>query len=148
MNVPVARCIPAGAACLLVVAAGLAGTVAQAAIAARAAGPGQYPVKAKVSLAQGEPWSVAADGRSGRVYVTNLFDQSVSVISTVTDAVVATTTVGENPRSVYVANSSSHDISVLAARSGKVLTTIGLGDSVEPWAIAVDPVTDRIYVAE
>jgi YVTN family beta-propeller protein len=157
MNVPVARCITAGAACLLVVAAGLAGTVAQAAIAARAAGPGQYPVKAKVSLAQGEPWSVAADGRSGRVYVTNLFDQSVSVISTVTDAVVATTTVGENPRSVavdpdtsrvYVANSGSHDISVLAARSGKVLTTIGLGDSVEPWAIAVDPVTDRIYVAE
>jgi YVTN family beta-propeller protein len=160
MNRPVARCLAVGVASLFVAGASLAGTVAQAAIPA-AAGPVRYPVKAKVPVGRGEPWSVAADARSGRVYVANLFDQSVTVISTATDKVIATTRVGEYPRSVavdpdtgrvYVAGQTSiYDealVQVIDPATGTVTATISFPDngiSSEMSGIAVNPRTDTVY---
>jgi YVTN family beta-propeller protein len=68
------------------------------------------------------PSDVAYDSHDRRMYVTNYFDNSVSVIDTKTNKVNATIVVGTSPRGVaydsvynkvYVVNSGSDSVSVI-----------------------------------
>jgi YVTN family beta-propeller protein len=78
-------------------------------------------------------------------YVTNTSDDTVSVISLDTNAVVGTINVGDQPGYVavtpdglraYVSNRNSNNVSVIDAISGSVIQTIGVGTT--PLQLAVD----------
>ncbi len=96
--------------------------------------------------------ALTPDGKSA--FVTNLGDNTVSVIDTETDSVITTVSVGSYPRGLavtpdgsraYVANSSDNTISVINTSSNSVVTTIS-GVS-GPLAVAVSPDGKRAYVS-
>ncbi|WP_405583027.1 Ig-like domain repeat protein [Streptomyces sp. NBC_01190] len=102
----------------------------------------------------GFPTSVAVtpSGLSG--YVTNEDDNTVSVISTATNTVIATIPVGSVPfwaavspdgLSVYVTNSGGNTVSVISTATNTVTTTIPVGSV--PLGIAVAPSGLLAYVA-
>jgi YVTN family beta-propeller protein len=111
------------------------------------------------------PISMSADGRF--VWVVNPGGDSVSVISTRTNAVIGTVRVGDEPVSValdpnnryaYVANAASGTVTVIRItrastrrfrarpdrRSGRRGTIV---TGAEPWNIVVSPNGRRVYVA-
>jgi YVTN family beta-propeller protein len=72
-----------------------------------------------------------------RGYVTNTVDNTVSVIDTATNMVVATVPVGVGPRGVainpngafaYVANSGDNTVSVISTATNAVVATIPVGN--------------------
>src|SRR5713226_428917 len=74
----------------------------------------------------GFPVGVAADPRTNSIYVTNNFDNTVSVISGRTKTVTATIPVGINPfrvaanpktNTIYVTNTDSGTVSVINGRT-------------------------------
>ena len=86
--------------------------------------------------------------------VTNYNDNTVSVIATSSNTVVATVAVGDNPYGValtpdgshaYVDNSSDNTVSVIATSSNTVVATVGVGN--DPIGVAVTPDGTRAYVA-
>jgi YVTN family beta-propeller protein len=86
--------------------------------------------------------------------VTNLGDNTVSVIDEATGGVTATIPVGAGPDGVgvdpslhlvYVANGGANTVSVIDEATGAVTSTIAVGSS--PSAVAVDPVAHTAYVA-
>ena len=88
-----------------------------------------------------------------RAYVTNLNDDTVSVIDTVTASVIATVPVGSGPtvvavtpngRFAYVMNQLSNNVSVISAASNTVVATIPLGTF--PSGIAMNPNRAFAYV--
>lgn len=88
-----------------------------------------------------------------RLYVTNSGDGTVSVADPVTDTVIATLSVGADPRAVavnpaspraYVANLGSNTVSVIDTDANTVVNTIGVGTS--PFGAAVNPSGTRLYV--
>ncbi len=87
-------------------------------------------------------------------YVTNQVSNSVSVIDTATNTVVATITAGSSPIGVaitpdgaraYVANQIAGTVSVINTVSNTVVATITLGGS--PFGVAITPDGTRAYVA-
>ncbi len=71
------------------------------------------------------PFGIAVDERTRAVYVTNISDDTVSVISGRTNTVAATIPVGSKPRGVgvntltrtaYVSNFASNTLTVLCIR--------------------------------
>jgi YVTN family beta-propeller protein len=95
--------------------------------------------------------AVAVDGRLRRAFVTDARRQAVLVLDTRRGTVVQVVKVGPNPYAVAVDTQSgrvfvawgAHRVSVLDARSGRVLRTLtGLGRT-----IAVDEKTRRVFVA-
>jgi YVTN family beta-propeller protein len=89
---------------------------------------------------------------TNRIYVSNSFESSLSVIDGVTNNVVDTIGIGFFPDQVavnpmtnriYVANTHGDSISVIDGTSGTVLTTIPVG--VGPEDITVDATRNRIY---
>ena len=71
---------------------------------------------------------------NGTVYVSNLYDKTVSVIDESTDAVTATVAVGNYPRGlvaaagdVYVANYNDNTVSVIDESKDVVVATIDVG---------------------
>jgi YVTN family beta-propeller protein len=81
-----------------------------------------------------------------RAYVTNTFSNSVSVIDTTSNTVVATVGVGANPAELaitpdgtraYVANESSSSVSVIDTASSTVVATVPVG--VTPFGVAITP---------
>jgi YVTN family beta-propeller protein len=92
-----------------------------------------------------------------KVYVTNHFDNTVSVIATATSTVTATIPVGSGPSGVavtpdgtkvYVANNGfgfGTNVSVIDAATNTVIATIPVGSS--PSNVAVTPDGRRVYVA-
>ena len=106
-----------------------------------------------------EPFSLAVSPDGKKVYVVNTSNSSgpgntVSVINTATNLVVATVTVGSEPVAVavtpdskfaYVSNLADSTVSVISAATDTVLTTI---PSISvPWGIAVTPSGADVYVA-
>jgi YVTN family beta-propeller protein len=102
------------------------------------------------------PDAVAADPATGTVYVTNVVDNTVSVIDEATGTITATIAVDSGPDAlaadpgtgtVYVANDTILDgtVSVIDTATDTITATIGVGSG--PDALAVDPVTHTIYVA-
>ncbi|MDC8011030.1 beta-propeller fold lactonase family protein [Tahibacter soli] len=88
-----------------------------------------------------------------RAYVANADNNSVSVIDTATNSVVATIPVGNLPSAVavrpdgaraYVANFGSDNVSVIDTATNTVTTTIAVGNG--PRGVAFRPVGTRAYV--
>jgi len=96
----------------------------------------------------------SAQTQAQNAYITNLGSNTVSVIDTKTNTVIATIPVGSEPRGVaaspdgsrvYVTNRNSNNASVIAAASNSVIATIGgLGNS--PQGVAVSPNGSKVYV--
>jgi gliding motility-associated-like protein len=91
---------------------------------------------------------------SGLVFVANSNDRTVSVISTLTNELVATIPVGTKPEGVsvspdgsrvYVTNRGSNDISVINTTSNTVIKTIPVGTN--PLGVVVSPDGSMVYVA-
>jgi YVTN family beta-propeller protein len=87
-------------------------------------------------------------------YVANAGDNTVSVIDTATNMVVATIPVGGGPagvavvpdgKHVYVTNGSSNTVSVVDTATNMVVATIPLGGG--PAGVAVTPDGKHVYVA-
>jgi YVTN family beta-propeller protein len=87
------------------------------------------------------------------VYVANSGSDSVSVIDTSTNTVVAAISVGTYPFGVaitpdgafaYVTNLLTHEVSVIRTSDNTVVATIPVGD--RPWDIAITPDGDLAYV--
>jgi len=87
-------------------------------------------------------------------YVTNFSSNTVSVIDTATNTVVATVPVGTNPEGVaitpdgtraYVANNGSGTVSLIDTASNTVVATVQVGTN--PEGVAITPDGTRAYVA-
>ena len=87
-------------------------------------------------------------------YISNQNSNSVSVINTATNLVVATVAVGSSPygvaanvagNRVYVTNSGGTRVSVIDTATATVAAIIGVGTA--PNGIAVSPDGTRVYVA-
>jgi YVTN family beta-propeller protein len=99
------------------------------------------------------PVGVAVDAAAHTVYVTNLGDNTVSVINEATNTVTGTIPVGSGPygvavdpaaRTVYVTNNSDNTVSVINEATSTVTRTIPVGSG--PVGVAVDPATRTVFV--
>ena len=122
-----------------------------AAAALPALAAGGYTVTATIEVGTG-PDGVAADPTTHTAYVTNVDDDTVSVIDEATGTVTATITVGTGPDGVavdptshtaYVANLTG-TVSVIDEATGTVTATVPVG--ADPSGVAVDPVLHTAYV--
>ena len=98
-----------------------------------------------------EPFGIAISPDGERAYVTNVGDDTLSVIDTETNNVIATVNVGDRPASVavhptlgnvYVANEGDDTVTVIGSNNA-VITTIDVGDG--PYGIAVSTDGTRVY---
>jgi YVTN family beta-propeller protein len=103
-----------------------------------------------------EPWCVAIHPDNGKVYVTNMADGTVSVISAATLQVINTIQVGTEPfgcaltpdgKSLYVANQSSATVSVINTARDLVFRTITNVGS-KPHGLAITADGAKIYVTQ
>jgi YVTN family beta-propeller protein len=117
---------------------------------------------ATVIVGQG-PVAMAVNPVTDKIYVVNDGGGSVTVVDGATDTPQSTIQVGTNPVSIavnsvtnriYVANSNSSTLTVIDGANDQAttvalsVTTPNAGTiSVEPVAVAVNSVTDQIYVA-
>ena len=102
------------------------------------------------------PVDVAVTGVSGsRAYVSNYYDNTVSVIDTNTNTVIKTISVGASPYNlaaspdgtrVYVANVNANTVSVIDTNTNTVADTITLHAVSRVWDVAVSPDGSRVYV--
>ncbi|MFE3548931.1 IPT/TIG domain-containing protein, partial [Streptomyces kronopolitis] len=99
------------------------------------------------------PWRVAASTTAPFAYVTNNVSNTVSVIDTNTNTVIATIPVGSGPEGlavtpngakIYVANNVSHTVSVINTANNTVIATIPVAGA--PVQVAVSPNGTRAYV--
>jgi len=103
-------------------------------------------------VVQSQPQTAAVRGDESMVYVTNFGGNSVSVINTGTNAVVATINLGASPTGVavspdgsaYVTNQNSGSVSVINTATNTVVTTLNGFNS--PRSVAVSPDGTRAYV--
>ena len=95
--------------------------------------------------------AVTPDGT--KVYLSHSAVDTVSVIATASNTVVATIPVGMIPQgvavtqdgaNVYVANSNSHTVSVIDTSTNTVKSTIDLGPY--PYGVAIAPDGTKVYV--
>src|SRR6476646_2091275 len=100
------------------------------------------------------PIGVAVNPVTKKVYVTNEFSNTLSVINGVTDSKADTISVGSFPYGVavnpfndrvYVTNRGSNTVSVIDGPTSTKLSNIIVGNS--PVGIAVNPSSNWIYVA-
>ncbi|MBG9578340.1 hypothetical protein ABE42_03665, partial [Bacillus thuringiensis] len=101
-----------------------------------------------------QPFGGSIDASKHRLYVANSGSGNVSVIDTIKNAVIATITVGSQPRGVivnqvtnkiYVVNNNGN-VSVIDGSSNEVITTITLGISGLSLEPNVDVLLNKIYV--
>ena len=94
---------------------------------------------------------------SGRIYVSNQVDNTVSVIDGATHKSVATVRVGVSPagmvvspdgRFVYLANTGSSTVSVLNTDNNTVAKTIALPRGSRPIGVALSPSGRYLYTAD
>lgn len=94
-----------------------------------------------------------ADARRAYAYVANYGSNTVSVIDTDSDTVVATIPVASGPLAVagipsgtqiYVANFNSNTVSVIAVSDNSLIATIPVGAN--PEYIAINPSGTKVYV--
>jgi YVTN family beta-propeller protein len=106
-------------------------------------------VTATVPVGDG-PFGVAVNPISGRVYVANRDDDSVSVIDPLTNTVAATVPVGRGPigaavnpltSQVYVADALGDTVAIIDPLTNTVNTYIPTGDS--PHDVDISPLTGR-----
>ncbi|WP_456363579.1 YncE family protein [Priestia aryabhattai] len=92
---------------------------------------------------------------TNKIYITNPFDNTVSVIDGNTYAVLKTIQVSFFPKSIavnpisnkiYVCNNDDRSISVIDGNTDTVITTISLIPFSFPSDISINPRTNRVYV--
>jgi YVTN family beta-propeller protein/parallel beta-helix repeat protein len=119
---------------------------------------GNYTVKLTVSNSNGTASKLAAVNvlektKGPYAYITNYFNNTVSVIDTATNNVVDTVNVGSNPfgvavspdgTNVYITNLGSGNVSVIDAATNNVIATVNAGK--RPYGIAVSPEGSKVYV--
>ena len=136
----------------VVAAAVLALTVGAAARQPASAADG-YTVTGTIEVGTG-PDGVAVDPASHTTYVTDVDDDSVSVIDEATKTVTATITVGGGPLTVaadptshivYVTNGGNGTVSAINEATGTVTATIPVGHG--PDGVAMDSTSHLAYVA-
>ncbi len=97
---------------------------------------------------------VVAWAQAPQAYITNLSDNTVSVIDTASNTVTATVPVGNFPNGVavtpdgahvYVANVFDNAVSVIDTATNTVTATVKVG--LIPWGVAVTPDGAHVYVA-
>jgi YVTN family beta-propeller protein len=103
-----------------------------------------------------DPTGVAVKLPGTRVYVANRVAKTVSVIDTVSNAVIATVPVENNPLGVavnpagtpaYVVNKGSDSLTVIDTNTNTVITTVSTGPpGSNPTHVAVSPAGDKLYV--
>ena len=90
---------------------------------------------------------------TNRAYVTNFGSNSLSVLDTLGNTVVATVPVGPGPQGValnpalnraYVANNGDGTLSVIDITSNAPVASVPVGAG--PWGVAVSPAANRAYV--
>ena len=98
------------------------------------------------------PDAVAVNPKTGKAYVVNSSDGSVTVIDSAGHFVA--TKVGTEPDAIainpitdriYVANEGSGTVSVIDGSTDKVVATVKVGDL--PYAIAASPASNKIYIS-
>jgi gliding motility-associated-like protein len=106
---------------------------------------GTTPIKATIT---------ASPVATGSAYIANYGSSNVSVISTVTNTVIATIPVGANPfgvsasqdgNLVYVTNEGSNSVSVISTLTNTVTAIIPVGSN--PKGVIVSADGTRVYVA-
>jgi YVTN family beta-propeller protein len=101
------------------------------------------------------PSAVSFAPTNGDMYVANSGGNTVSVIDTSTNKVIATISVGKNPSGnglafadtngdMYVANTLDDSVSVIDTSTNKVIATIPVGNT--PEGVAFNPSNGRMYV--
>jgi YVTN family beta-propeller protein len=117
---------------------------------------------------QGDPGAILATPNGEKVYVANFFAHNVSVISTASNTVTATVTIGAgetgkptalavtpNSAHVYVADQGNAQIDDITTASNTVTKTIAVGSLVDanvpaggdPNILAITPDGTKLYVA-
>jgi YVTN family beta-propeller protein len=100
-----------------------------------------------------QPWGVAVSPNGSRVYVSNAGSNTVSVINTATNAVIATIAVGGYPvgvavspdsTRVYVASYGSNTVSVINASTNTVIGSPIAASA--PVGVALNSTGTRLYV--
>ncbi|MHB8101362.1 MAG: PKD domain-containing protein [Methanosarcina sp.] len=133
-------------------------TVTQAKINSNGRGDGVIKNIATVYSDQLDPKSDIAEvpiriGGGPYAYITNEYENTVSVIDTATNTVTATIPVGSNPigvavspdgTKVYAANYYGKTVSVIDTATNTVIATVNVGSS--PNGIAVSPDGTKVYV--
>lgn len=106
------------------------------------------------------PFAVAVDGRNGRIYVAGLTGD-ISIIKSMTNKVIGTIHLGDNINGaalnqvtgrLYATNDSFPGdpgvIFVVSVRTGRIIARIYPGGKSRPFAIAVNPRTNTVYVTD
>ena len=97
----------------------------------------------------------SAPGLAQNAYITNSGANTVSVVNTATNTVIATVPVGSGPSGVavspdgttaYVASGDGNTVSVINTAMNAVIATITVGSG--PFGLAVTPDGSRVYVAD
>jgi YVTN family beta-propeller protein len=110
-------------------------------------------LRRRTSLA-GEAGSMALDSPSGRLFVLNSAQSSVSVLDAATGRLVRTVAVDAGPTAIAVDERTRHafvfsltgSVSMLDARSGAVLRTTPVGN--DPVSLAIDGPAGRVFVVD
>jgi YVTN family beta-propeller protein len=101
------------------------------------------------------PVAVALDTVANMAYVANSGSANVTVINGATNTVAATITVGSTPvalavnsrsSKIYVANQTDNTVSILYGVNNSVITTINGPTGGTPTSIAVDDLSNVVYV--
>jgi YVTN family beta-propeller protein len=116
--------------------------------------PDCYPVQQAIVPVGAAPHGVAVNSAAGRLYVANHNSDTLSVINTGTNGLLATIAVGDGPNGVaynaangmiYVANGSDNTVTVLRASDHQKIDTITVG--MRPNGVAAKVATNQVYVA-
>jgi YVTN family beta-propeller protein len=102
-----------------------------------------------------QPFDAVYDTGTGQVFITDSSSGTVSVISDLTDSVVASVAVGDDPSGiaydsgtgqVYVANFYSDNVSVISDSNDSVVASVAVGSY--PSGIAYDSNKGELFVAD
>ena len=99
------------------------------------------------------PSGITSSLDGSNVYVSNIQDNTISVINTITGTVTATIPVGKSPdglcispngATLYVANSKSNTLSMINTATNTILTTLNVGNN--PTGICITPDGKTVYI--
>jgi YVTN family beta-propeller protein len=103
------------------------------------------------------PFGVGVNSTTNQVFVSNNNGNTVAVIDGATNTVITTVAVGNSPTGVrvnsttnliYVANLGSGTISVIDGTNDTVTNTFTLPQGAAPGNIALDPVTNHLFITD
>ena len=107
----------------------------------------QLPMQLSLPFLSASPQGITVSPNGTFAYVANELSNTISVINTATNAVIATIPVGIRPRIIvftldgtraYVTNQNSNTVSVINTATNAVINTINVG--IEPVGIDITPV--------